>query len=338
MHPTVKRSLRIALAVALLVATALAFVVQPFVRPIVSEPSPVDSERLRAHVKHLSVDLYPRSYDQLDNTDRAAQYILAAFAASGGEVGTQDVPVEGVTYRNLTARFGPAGGPVIVIGAHYDSHGDVRLGGADPRGYRPESHTPGADDNASGVAGLLELARLFGEHPPARPVELVAYALEEPPHFRTAHMGSDWHARSLRDGQREVTLMLSLEMIGYFTDAPGSQQYPAPWMSHLYSDRGDFIALVGRVGDFGATRRVKALMAGATDLPVHSINAPSQVAGIDFSDHLNYWRLGYSAFMVTDTAFLRNPNYHRSGDTHDTLDYERMAEVVQAVHAAARSY
>jgi Zn-dependent M28 family amino/carboxypeptidase len=338
MHTIARRSLRIALLVALLVTAVLAFVVQPFVRPIASEPPPVDSERLRAHVKHLSVDLYPRSYDQLDNTERVAQYILDAFAASGGGIATQDVPVQGVTYRNLIARFGPATGPVIVVGAHYDSHGDVRLGSADPRGYTPDSHTPGADDNASGVAGLLELARLLGEHPPSKRVELVAYALEEPPHFRTAHMGSDWHARALRDGEREVALMLSLEMIGYFTDEPESQQYPAPWMSHLYSDRGDFIALVGRLGDFGATRRVKARMAGATDLPVRSINAPTLVAGIDFSDHLNYWRLGYPAFMVTDTAFLRNANYHRASDTHGTLDYDRMGKVVQAVYAVVQAY
>jgi Zn-dependent M28 family amino/carboxypeptidase len=138
--------------------------------------------------------------------------------------------------------------------------------------------------------------------------------------------------------KRDIKLMLSLEMIGYFDDRPGSQSYPVPGMAHLYSDRGDFIAVVGRLGGFGATRRVKALMSGATDLPVHSINAPQRLQGIDFSDHLSYWNEGFPALMITDTAFLRNRSYHQAGDTYDKLDYRRMAKVVQAVYAIVRSY
>ena len=320
------------------VAGGIALVIQPWVQPIASTPPPVDPLRLKAHVRHLSVDLYPRSYDQFRNTELAAQYIFDQLTAAGGAVTVQAVPLQEAAYKNVVARFGPESGPVIVIGAHYDSHGDVYAGGSDPRGYTPDSHTPGADDNASGVAGLLELAVLLGREAPSRPVELVAYALEEPPHFRSETMGSARHAQSLRETGREVALMLSLEMIGYFSDEPGSQQYPAPAMVHLYSDRADFIALVGKLADFGATRRVKAIMAGATSLPVHSINAPPQVRGIDFSDHLNYWHEGFPAFMVTDTAFMRNANYHRGSDTHDTLDYVRMAQVVQAVYAVAQTY
>jgi Zn-dependent M28 family amino/carboxypeptidase len=323
---------------AAVIGAGIAVVTQPFVQRIASEPPHLDPQRLQAHVRYLSIDLYPRSYDQFANTERAAQYILDAFEATGGTVTVQEVQVEDVTYKNIIARFGPATGPTVVIGAHYDSHGDVHAGAADTRGYTPDSHTPGADDNASGVAGLLELAVLLGHNAPPRGVELVAYALEEPPHFRTGHMGSAWHARSLRAGERVVTLMLSLEMIGYFSDQPGSQAYPAPAMTYLYSDRADFVALVGRLGDFGAMRRLKAIMAGATDLPVLSINAPPSIPGIDFSDHLNYWQYEFPAFMVTDTAFMRNANYHRASDTHDTLDYERMAKVVQTVYAVAQSY
>jgi Zn-dependent M28 family amino/carboxypeptidase len=282
------------------------------------------------------VDLYPRSYDQFRNIELAAQYILTEFRAAGGTVTVQDVAVQEAKYWNIVARFGPASGPLLVIGAHYDSHGDANGGAKDPRGYAPETHTPGADDNASGIAGLLELARLLGRSAQARPIELVAYTLEEPPHFRTEHMGSAWHARSLRAGHQDVELMLSLEMIGYFSDEPGSQNYPIPAMSHLYSDRGDFIALVGKLSDFGAIRRVKAVMAGATSLPVYSINAPPLLQGIDFSDHLNYWHEGFPAFMVTDTAFLRNQNYHLAGDTYEKLDYRRMAKVVQAVYAVTQ--
>ena len=221
----------------------------------------------------------------------------------------------------------------MVIGAHYDSHGS-----AGAESITPDTHTPGADDNASGVAGLIELAHLLGRTPQARPIELVAYTLEEPPHFRSVHMGSVWHARSLAAAKRDVQLMLSLEMIGYFSDASGSQHYLIPSMKYLYSDRADFIALVGKFGGFGATRRAKALMAGATDLPVHSINAPALLQGVDFSDHRSYWAEGMPAMMVTDTAFLRNQNYHTAKDTYEKLDYKRMAKVVQGVYAVTQQF
>lgn len=323
------------LAISFLAALGIAgaVVTQPLVQPLPSQPPPVDAARLRADVEYLSVDLYPRSYDQLDNIERAAQFIAAEFTKAGAVPVSQDVPVEGVKYRNVIARFGPEQGPLLVIGAHYDSHGDVSRIGSAERGFTPATHTPGADDNASGVAALLELARLLGRTPPSRPVELVAYTLEEPPHFRTDDMGSAWHARALRTGNRTVELMLSLEMIGYFDDTAGSQRYPVPGMSAYYPDQADFIAVVGRVADFGAIRRIKAAMAGASDLPVYSINAPPSLPGIDFSDHLNYWQQGYPALMITDTAFLRSPHYHRATDTAATLDYARMAKVVQGVYA-----
>jgi len=133
-----------------------------------------------------------------------------------------------------------------------------------------------------------------------------------------------------------VEMMLSLEMIGYFDDTPGRQRYPIYGMSSYYPDNADFIAVVGRVADFGAIRRVKALMAGASDLSVYSVNAPPSLPGIDFSDHLNYWHQGYTALMITDTAFLRSPHYHRATDIASTLDYARMAKVVQGVYAVSQ--
>lgn len=132
--------------------------------------------------------------------------------------------------------------------------------------------------------------------------------------------------------------MLSLEMIGYFRNEPRSQHFPFPGMARLYSDRADFVALVGNWSGYVCTRRAKALMSGATDLPVYSLNAPPQLEGIDFSDHMNYWNEGFPALMVTDTAFFRNHNYHQAGDTFESLDYERMAKVVQGVYAIATSY
>ncbi len=294
-----------------------ALVAQPMVTPVPSTPPSVDPAKLEAHVKKLSVDFYPRSFDHVAKLARTAAYIEEQFKEAGAQVSIQDVVVDETRYKNVVARFGPERGRLLVIGAHYDSHGG----------------TPGADDNASGIAGLLELAHLLGQSTPGRPVELVAYTLEEPPHFRSPHMGSVWHARALKAEGRDVKLMLSLEMIGYFSDSPGSQAYPLAAMKLAYPDRGNFIALVGQFGDFGLSRSVKAAMSGATDLPVYSLNAPAFVQGVDFSDHRSYWAQGYPALMVTDTAFMRNRNYHRAGDTFDKLDYKRMAMVVQSVYA-----
>jgi hypothetical protein len=167
-------------------------------------------------------------------------------------------------------------------------------------------------------------------------VELVAYCLEEPPHFRTDAMGSAWHARELRSSGREVKLMLALEMIGYFDSRSGSQTYPLRPLSWIYPKRGDFIAVVGRLQDWRATRRVKRLMRGASDLPVHSINALRVIPGVELSDHSSYWNEGLPALMITDTAFYRNPHYHAAGDTPDRLDYARMARVVQGVYAVTQ--
>lgn len=324
----------IALGAAMMMA--LGVVTQPFVDPIPSHPPAVDPQRLQQHVKHLSVDLYPRSHDQFDKLDRAAQYILDEFKQTGGKVTVQDVDVQETKFRNIVVRFGPDLGPLMVVGAHYDSYGDASAGAKDPRGFTPDTHTPGADDNASGVAGLLELARLLGRSDQRRPIELVAYTLEEPPHFRSEHMGSAWHARSLREANREVELMLALEMIGVFSDEPGSQRYPVPGMTRLYPDRGNFIGIVGKLSDFVAMRGVKAAMAGATGLPVRSIHAPLFIQGIDLSDHRNYWLEGFPAFMVTDTSYMRNPHYHSASDTYEKLDYRRMAQVVQGVFAVTQ--
>lgn len=295
---------------------------QPLVWPIATNVPPVSPERLQAHVRMLSETLHPRSIDNLTNLAAAADYIHAQFAASGAAVSDQWFEDGGEKYRNVVARFGPSEGSLLVIGAHYDSY----------------EATPGADDNASGVAGLIELAQLLARHPPQQPVELVAYTLEEPPHFRTPSMGSAHHARSLRAAGRPVSLMLALEMIGWFSDTPGSQNYPLPGMDLLYPDQANFIAIIARFNDWAHTRRIKAAMTGAGDLPVRSMNSLPAITGVDFSDHLSYWNEGYTALMITDTSFYRNPHYHEAGDTYDKLDYRQMAQVVQGVFAVVQSY
>jgi Zn-dependent M28 family amino/carboxypeptidase len=316
---------RIALFVAFLVAIAgalAACVAQPAVRAIASPDVSIDPAALERHVRMLAVTLAPRSHEHAGNLAAAGDYVHQELKSLGLSTDVQAYEVDGRTYRNIIARLGPATGPLIVIGAHYDGCGD----------------TPGADDNASGVAGLLELARALAAHPPKQPVELVAYTLEEPPFFRSENMGSYRHAQSLASRGRDVKLMLSLEMIGYFRDTPGSQRYPIAALKLLYPGEGNFIALVGAYRGFGDMRRVKGLFKGASSLPATSINAPTLVPGVDFSDHASYWRFRMPAIMVTDTAFLRNANYHGAGDTAETLDYTRMAQVVQGVFAVAQEF
>lgn len=297
----------------------------------------VDAQALQAHVKYLSVDVYPRSADFPQKLNAAADYIKNNLTAAGVSVTEQTYKVDGETVRNLIMHFGPAQGKTLVIGAHYDSHGNAQAARSAGKSHTPDSHTPGADDNASGVAGLMELAKLLQKNPPPRPVELVAYTLEEPPYFRTAEMGSAQHAKNFAANHpnSSMDLMVSLEMIGYFTDAPDSQDYPINAMKLLYPNQGNFIAVVGRTSDIGAVRRVKAALKSVA-LEVSAINAPAIIPGVDFSDHKNYWALNQSAVMVTDTAFMRNKQYHEAGDTYDTLDYNRMAQVVQGMYRLAQ--
>ena len=300
-------------------------VTQPilFTAGTTGDAPPVDAARLEAHVRMLAETLAPRDEGHPENLDRAAAYLRREFERAGA-VAVSDQPFEsrGRTYRNVIASFGPRTKELIVVGAHYDTAGPL----------------PGADDNASGVAGLIELAYLLGRTPPAARVELVAYTLEEPPYFRSASMGSAVHASSLRAQGFAVRVMLSLEMIGYFSDQPDSQHYPVSLLKAFYPSRGNFISIVGKMDQGRTMRRVKKAMAGASPLPVYSINAPRAIPGVDFSDHLNYWNEGYDALMITDTAFYRNPNYHTFADTPDTLDYKRMALVVGGVYAAVLAF
>ncbi|HVL54948.1 MAG TPA: M28 family peptidase [Burkholderiaceae bacterium] len=282
--------------------------------PIASVPA----RELEAHVRTLSQTIGARDWRNVDNLDRAAEYIRAQLERAGASVTEQRYEVQGRTYRNVIGSIGPKTRERIVIGAHYDTHGPL----------------PGADDNASGVAGLLALAPLLMAAEPAIGIDLVAFTLEEMPFFGTPYMGSAVHAAQLRRQQVPLRAMLALEMIGCFDDTPNSQRYPLRLLHALYPSAGNFIAIVGKLGQGGLVRRVKSAMRNAIDLPVRSINAPRALQGVDFSDHASYWDQGYPAVMITDTAFYRNPNYHTAGDTADTLDYRRMSMVVSGVFAA----
>ncbi len=304
-------------------------VTQPLIGEVSpTEPITVDPFRLRTHVTALAEEFRPRDWLHPKNLDQAAGYIRSEFESAGLTVADQTYEMEGRTYRNVIASIGPDTKGRVVVGAHYDAFGEL----------------PGADDNASGVAGLIELAhRLPGINSSVR-IDLVAFTLEEPmtPEgdglFRSEFGGSSVYIRSLEEQGRGVRVFLNLEMIGYFSDENGSQQFPLGLIGMFYPSMGNFITIVGRVGQGKIVRRVKGAMRSATALPVHSMSAHEIVEGVDWSDHSNFWNAGYDAVMITDTSFLRNTAYHTEGDTADRLDYERMAMVVEGVYAAVREF
>lgn len=318
-----RRIIKFMLLVVLIIIVLLIGVWFWMTQPLLSRATPnsartVDPSRLEAHVRKLSIELGPRDVRHIENLDKVAAYIKNEFSQTGAFVSEQVYRVQGRSYRNVIAHFGPETEERIIVGAHYDAAGPF----------------PGADDNASGVAGVIELARLLSQQQPPMRVELVAFSLEEPPYFRTTGMGSLVHAKSLRQQNVRVRVMFSLEMIGYFSDAPNSQLFPVGLLSAFYPSKGNFISVVGRLSEGLLVRRTKAAMRNATPLPVYSINAPRFIPGVDFSDQVNYWYSGYDAMMITDTAFYRNRNYHTAEDTAEKLDYKRMAMVVEGVYAA----
>jgi Zn-dependent M28 family amino/carboxypeptidase len=303
----------------LLVAAGSLWMTQPVFRiPERLDAPAADPTRLEQSVHALVDRFHPRDFGHPVNLSLVARYLADRFRRTGAAVSVQTFGAAGATYSNVVAAFGPETRDVVVVGAHYDVAGEL----------------PGADDNASGVAGLLELADLLADADLLRRVEVVAYALEEMPFFSTGQMGSAVHARSLRSAGRRVRAMLCLEMIGCFSDEPGGQRFPFSALRLFYPGRGNFIAVVGNLGGVAIVRRVKRSMRAAGDLPVRSINAPALVPGIDLSDHVNFWRQGDPAVMITDTAFYRNPRYHTDGDRPETLDYGRMAGVVDGLRRA----
>ncbi|GGK66619.1 M28 family peptidase [Rufibacter glacialis] len=274
-----------------------------------------DTTLIRTHFRQILQTPGFRHHANPAALNQVADYVHATFRKHTERVERQVFQVDGQTYQNIISSFGPQEAPRLIIGAHYDVCGEQA----------------GADDNASGTVGLLELARLLqGKSLPFR-VDLVAYTLEEPPHFRTENMGSHVHAKSLADQKVPVVGMLSLEMLGYFRDEKNTQDYPFAPLKLFYGSRGNYITLVRKPGNGRFPRRFTRLYKKNALVRTKSIAAPAFIPGIDFSDHLNYWKYHIPALMLTDTAFLRNKNYHEKTDTLETLDLSRMAQALDGV-------
>jgi len=280
-----------------------------------------NKSRLYRDVEFLTGIRPYRNYQNLESLERVSQYITDEFVSSGYECEAQRWVAEGEEYKNIIASWQKESKRRLIIGAHYDVAGDQ----------------PGADDNASAVAGLLETARLVSENLPGLDygIDFVAYCLEEAPFFTTHEMGSYIHARSLYDSQADIVGMICYEMIGYFSDKPGSQSFPVPELAAIYPDRGDYIVVVGIEQSRKFNDRVHSLMSERSGINVEKIVFPDGAGLAGRSDQRNYWEFGYEAVMISDTSFLRNPNYHQVSDTIETLDFDRMKEVVDCCFNAA---
>ena len=277
------------------------------------------ADRLRIHVAKLAGEIGERNVFCPTALHAAADYIRAEWTAQGYQVAAQSYRAEGVLSENLEVTLPGTSKPdeIILIGAHYDS----------VQGSR------GANDNASGVAALLEISRKFTQLAPARSVRFVAFVNEEPPFFYWGEMGSMIYAKAARARGDNIRLMVSLEMLGFYTDQPGSQRYP-PLLRFFYPDRGNFIAFVSNISSRRALRQLVEAFRAHSDFPAESLATFEFVPGVSWSDHLSFWQQGYSALMVTDTAFYRYEYYHTARDTPEKLNYDAMARVVKGLQDA----
>jgi Zn-dependent M28 family amino/carboxypeptidase len=276
-------------------------------------------ESLRRHVGAVASREHNMSHPA--ELEAAARHIEVTLSDLGYGTAAQRFVVNGKEVRNIEVEVpgGAHAGEVVIVGAHYDSV----LGAV------------GANDNGSGVAAMLELARLFKDARPARTLRFVAFVNEEPPYYESDEMGSRVYARRSRERGEHIVAMLSLETIGYYSDEPGSQQYPFP-LSLFYPSTGNFLAFVANLGSRGLLHEALGSFRRNAQFPSEGVAAPAFIPGVDWSDHGSFWEENYPALMVTDTALYRYPHYHTPEDTPDKVDYERLARVVTGLHGMLR--
>lgn len=284
--------------------------------PALTESQQKLAADLRATVSHLASDIGKRSIYHPKELAESALFLKQQLEAIGFEVHEHSFPTKGSLTPNLevTVRGTTLPSEIIVVGAHYDT----------------TQRSPGADDNASGCAAILALARAFKDNPQPRTIRFVLFPNEELPTGGTAEMGSWIYAKKARAEKDNIIAMLSLEMLGYYTDAPNSQKYPAP-LSSFYPTTGNFIAFVSNYDNRALVKQCVAAFRAAAKFPSEGAALPNFIRDVGRSDHYGFGKEGYHALMVTDTANFRNPNYHTAKDTPDTIDYDRMARVVEGL-------
>jgi len=273
--------------------------------------------RLRADVGTLAGEIGERNLSHYAELEAAAAHVRCELELAGHDVREEVYEVCGRACRNLWVEIPgeDPDGEIVLAGAHYDS----------------VTGSPGANDNGSGVAAVLELARRFRDSRPRRTLRLVAFTNEEPPHFMTGTMGSMVHAKACRRRGERIAVMISLETIGYYSSTKGSQRFPLPGLGLRYSNRGDYLVFVGNLASRRWVKRAVKTFRAAASFPCEGAALPFWVPGVGWSDQLSFWRRGYRGLMATDTAPFRYPWYHTAGDTPDKVQYEPLAQVVDGI-------
>jgi hypothetical protein len=276
-------------------------------------------DELRKDVEWLALEIGERNLEHEWALASATDDLVGKLESHGHAVERLGVVAGDAVTQNLEVVLagGKRGTEQIIVGAHYDTH----------------PGTPGADDNATGVAAVLALSRRFRDVKPDRTLRLVLFSNEELPHFQTPSMGRLAYAKRLKEDHATVVAMISLESLGYYTDAAGSQRYPAE-VAGRYPTVGNFLGVVGLDSSRDVLDQVATAVTRAASLPVVADALPAEVPGVGWSDHWAFWQVGYPAVMITDTAPFRNPHYHRPTDLPKTLDFERLARAVAAIESA----
>ena len=270
---------------------------------------------LKADVEKLAGEIGERNMLRYSQLNTAADFIENSFSSAGLQPRRDSYDLRGRACHNIEAEIRGARPEILLIGAHYDS----------------VFGSPGANDNGSGVAAMLALARRFAGKPAQHTLRFVAFVNEEPPYFLTEQMGSLVYAGRCKAHGDRISAMISLETIGYFSDAPHSQTYPAPGLGVFYPSVGNFIGFVSNVPSRNLLRRAIALFRKQAKIPSEGAALPAFIPGVSWSDQWSFWQHGYPGIMITDTAPFRYPHYHSATDTPDKLDYDRFALVVSGM-------
>ncbi len=284
--------------------------------PSLSAEEQLIHDNLRRHVEMLAEQIGERNVWHADALVAAASYIRNSLEDLGYQVHIQAFESEGQTVQNIEVELPGATAPqeIAIVGAHYDSVPDG----------------PGANDNASGIAALLEIARLLAGKTHARTLRLVAFVNEEQPFSGSEQMGSRVYAERSRQRNEQIKAMVSLETIGFYTNQAASQHYPFPF-SYFYPDTGNFIGFVGNLSSWRLVRQAVGTFRASTAFPSEGVAAPGRIRGVGWSDHASFWQVGYPAIMITDTAFFRYQHYHKETDTPEKLDYQSLARVTRGL-------
>lgn len=282
--------------------------------PPLTQKEVVLRDALQRDVEKLASEIGERNYLHYKELMAAADFLEASFAQAGYQVMRQGYTIDNQTYYNLEVEIlgTQRADEIVIVGGHYDT----------------VSGSPGANDNGTGAAATVELARLFAEKKPARTLRFVEFVNEEPPFFFSEGMGSLVYASRCKQRSEKVVAMLSLETIGYYSDKLGSQRYPIPQLSSIYPLQGNFISFIGNVSSGSLVRDAIASFRRHAKFPSEGTALPNDIIGVSWSDQWSFWQQGYPGVMVTDTAPFRYPYYHTANDTPDKINYDRLARVV----------